>query len=324
MPTIDMPLEELRRYRATVNEPSDFDSFWAKTLQDVPRDEPPVFTPVDTGLVAVETYDVSFTGFGGDPIRAWLHMPAAAVRPEGPLPGVVQFQGYNGGRGLAHEHVFWALAGYAHLVVDTRGQGSGWTTGDTPDPAGSGPSQPGFLTRGIDDPTNHFYRRVFTDAVRAVEVFRAHPLVDAERACVTGISQGGGITLAVAALVPDLAAAMPDVPFLCDFRRACAVSPAEPYGEVVRYLKAHRDQVEATFATLSYFDGAIMARRARVPALFSVALMDQICPPSTVFGAFHAYGGRKDIVVYPYNDHEGGEAFQHAEQLRWLAETLAG
>ena len=43
----------------------------------------------------------------------------------------------------ARENVLWALAGYVHVFMDTRGQGSGWGTGgDTPDPHGSGPSQP--------------------------------------------------------------------------------------------------------------------------------------------------------------------------------------
>jgi cephalosporin-C deacetylase len=215
--------------------------------------------------------------------------------------------------------VFWASAGYAHLVVDTRGQGSGWSVGSTGDAAGSGPSQPGFLTRGVEGPSTYYYRRVYVDAVRAVEALRSQAVVDPERVAITGSSQGGGITLAVAALVPDVAAVMPDVPFLCDFRRATRVAPGDPYGELVRYLKAHRQRVEAVFDTLSYFDGAVLARLGRAPALFSVALMDPVCPPSTVFAAYNAYTGPKDIVVYEFNEHEGGEAFQRDRQRRWLA-----
>jgi len=90
----------------------------------------------------------------------------------------------------------------------------------------------------------------------------------------------------------------------------------------VRYLKAHRDLVEQTFATLAYFDGAVLARLAVAPALFSVALMDVICPPSTVFAAYNAYAGPKDIAVYEFNDHEGGEAFQRTRQLGWLEDAL--
>ncbi|MCA0145606.1 acetylxylan esterase [Blastococcus sp. LR1] len=323
MPQTDLPLEELRRYRPQLPAPDDLQGFWDVTLAEAgERPLDASWTPVETGLVTVETFDVSFAGFGGSPVKAWLHLPARAVRGDGPLPAVVQYQGYNGGRGLPHEHVFWASAGFAQLVVDTRGQGSGWTVGDTADPVGSAAAQPGFLTRGVLDPRAYYYRRVYTDAVRALDVLRGHPGVDGDRIAVTGISQGGGIALAVSALSRGIAAVMADVPFLCDFPRATRIAAGDPYGEVVRYLKAHRDRVETVFRTLSYFDAAVLARAASAPALFSVALMDQICPPSTVFAAYNAYAGPKEISVYPFNDHEGGEAHQQREQLGWLRGRL--
>jgi cephalosporin-C deacetylase len=140
----------------------------------------------------------------------------------------------------------------------------------------------------------------------------------ADRVAVTGGSQGGGITLAVSSLVPDLWAVMPDVPFLCDFPRATQISEKDPYAEIVGYLSVHRDHIERAFSTLAYFDAAMLVRRATAPALFSVALMDKICPPSTVYAAYNSYGGRKEIVEYPFNDHEGGQVFHQAKQLRWL------
>lgn len=324
MPLFDLPLEQLRGYHPRLTAPPDLGDFWLGTLAEASEhDLDPRFHRVDSGLVTVETYDVSFSGYAGHRISGWLHLPARSLRAGTLLPGVVQYQGYNGGRGLAHEHQLWASAGYAHLVMDTRGQGSGWSVGVTPDPVGSGAAQPGHLTRGIERPHDHYYRRLITDAVRAVETLRSHPAVDGERVAVAGVSQGGGLALAVAALVPGLAAVMPDVPFLCDFRRASEVSPVDPYGEIVRYLRAHRDRKNLLFETLSYFDGAILAPRASAPALFSVALMDQTCPPSTVFAAFHAYGGPKEIEIYEYNDHEGGAAFQQQRQLAWLEEALS-
>jgi cephalosporin-C deacetylase len=318
----DLPLDELRRYQPEPREPADFDAFWERTLTEARAHElRPRFDPVDSGLAVLESFDVTFAGFGGSSVRGWLHLPA---RRSGPLPGVVQFQGYGGGRGLVHQEVLFALAGYAHLVMDTRGQGSAWSPGDTSDPDGSGdPAHPGFMTQGILDPASYYYRRVFTDAVRAVEALRTHPGVDAARVAVTGGSQGGGITLAVAALAPDLLGAAPDVPFLCDFPRAITLIDEDPYGEIVRYLKVHRDQAARVTETLAYFDGVSMARRAGAPALFSVGLMDRICPPSTVYAAYNHYAGPKDMVEYPYNDHEGGAPFQERAKLAWLAERLA-
>jgi len=322
MAAFDLSLEELQTYRPPVPEPQGFDEFWEDTLAEAKTfDSDVVMEPVETGIRAVRTWDVVFPGFGGHPVHAWLHLPAIPADP-GSLPAVVQYQGYGGGRALAHENILWAAAGYAHLVCDTRGQGSGWSTGDTPDPVGSAPAHPGFMTRGILDPRSYYYRRVFVDAFRAIEVVRGRDEVDGSRVAVVGASQGGGISLAVAGLQAEIAAVMVDVPFLCNFPRALQLSDSDPYGEVVRYLKVHRDHREQALRTLSYFDGVNFSKRSDVPALFSVALMDEICPPSTVYSAYNAYAGPKEIAVYHYNDHEGGEAFHEAEQLRWLHARL--
>ena len=318
MPQFDLPLSELRAYSPALAEPPDLDGFWAGTLAET-RGYPLSVscTPVDSGLTVLDSFDVTFPGFGGAPIRAWLHVPA---NRSGRLPAVVEYIGYGGGRGLAHERVLYAAAGYAHLFVDTRGQGSTWLPGETPDPGVTGaPAHPGFMTQGILDPATYYYRRVFSDAVRAVEAVRTFDFVDPDRVVVAGGSQGGAITLAAASLLPDVAGAMPDVPFLSDFPRALTLVDTDPYGEVVRYLKTHRDHVDRVLATLSYVDVAILARRASAPALFSVGLMDQICPPSTVYAAYNAYGGPKEIREYPYNEHEGGQGFHELAKLRWLA-----
>jgi cephalosporin-C deacetylase len=319
----DLPLDELRRYAPALSVPPDLEGFWAATLADARSHELGArFEPVASGLTTIATSDVSFAGFDGSTVRGWLHHPAGAtVR----LPAVVEYVGYGGGRGLAHERTLYAAAGYVHFVMDTRGQGSGWAVGDTPDPdLGGAPASPGFMTQGIRSPHTYYYRRLYTDAVRAVDAVRAHPLVDPSRVAVTGASQGGGLSLAVASLVGDLAAAAPDVPFLSDFPRALQIADTDPYGEIQRYLRAHRDQVDEVLATLAYIDVAILGRSANASALFSVALMDQVCPPSTVYAAYHAYGGPKAIIEYPFNDHEGGQGFHDVAKLRFIAERFAG
>lgn len=326
MALFDKPLDELRTYQPAREEPADFDAFWADTLAAARQHELAAqFTPVESGLRTVDVFDVTYCGYGGQPIKGWLVLPAERDRP---LPVVVEYIGYGGGRGLPIDWLLWASAGYAHFVMDTRGQGSAWLKGDTPDPEqeGGNPQFPGFMTRGVLDPKTYYYRRVFTDAVRAVEAAMSHPAVDEMRVAVTGGSQGGGISLAVAGLSPALLddavkVALPDVPFLCHFRRATELVDTHPYQEIVRFCKVQRDQVETVFRTLSYFDGMNFAARATAQALFSTALMDDICPPSTVFAAYNHYQGPKDIRVWPFNNHEGGQNFQNVDKLRLLAEV---
>ena len=321
MPRFDLPVEQLRTYRPEVAEPADFDAFWERTITEARAvATEPRIVPVDSPLRSVEVYDVTFSGFAGDPISAWLLLPAGASEP---LPAVVEFVGYGGGRGLPHERLPWASAGYAYLLMDTRGQGGGWGTGGTTaDPHGSGGATAGYMTRGIASPDEYYYRRVFTDAVRAVDTVRSLAQVDSARVSVAGGSQGGGIAIAAAGLSDGLVAAMPDVPFLCHFERAVGFTDREPYQEIVRYLAVHRDAVESVYRTLAYFDGVNFARRATAPALFSVAHMDAVCPPSTVYAAKNTWAGTADIVDYHFNGHEGGEGAHWQRQAAFLAAQL--
>jgi cephalosporin-C deacetylase len=321
MSLTDLPVEELRDFRPDVAQPRDFDEFWAATLAESRAVEGAVeLVGVDTPISELVVEDLTFPGYGGEAIRAWVTRPRRAGR----LPVVVEYIGYNGGRGIAGERLQWAAAGYVHILMDTRGQGSGWGTGgDTPDPHGSDPSVPGFMTRGISDPETYYYRRVFTDAVRLIDAVASLPFADPARIAVTGTSQGGGIALAAAGLVPGLVGVMPDVPFLCHFGRSVRLTPDQPFTEITRYLAVHRDQDETVFRTLSYFDGVNFARRISAPALFSVALMDGIVLPSSVFAAYnHLEVEDRDIAVYTFNGHEGGQTHQWVRQAEWLARRL--
>lgn len=301
----------------TQTEPSDFDAFWADTLavtRGFPLDV--ALTPHPTLLTQLEVFDVTFRGFGGTPIHAWLRVPARAT---GPLPGLVQFFGYGNGRGHALRDLRWASAGYAHLVVDARGQGHGHTDDDHPS---GGPSAGGFLTRGIRSPEEYYYRRVFADAVRAVEALRTLELVDPARVGVVGASQGGGIALAMAGLVPDLSAVIIQAPFLCELDRAAVLSTEFPYALLTQYLADRREDAAAAVDTLRYFDGVNLAKRASAPALLSTGLLDGIAPPETVLPAFTAYGGEKQIVLWPYNGHEAGGDLDEENALEFAAARL--
>ncbi|MGL3149719.1 acetylxylan esterase [Microbacterium sp. A82] len=313
MAYFDMALPALQEYLPELDEPADLDASWTATLADARR-HPTIVSieQIDTGLAMIDTWDVTFAGYAGDPIRAWYSRPAGVT---GTLPAVVEYLGYGRGRGLAHERITWAAAGYAHLLMDSRGQGGQYGSGGaTADPHGAAPAAPGFLTRGILDTETHYYRRLITDAVRAVDAVRALPGIDGSRVTLVGNSQGGGLALAAAGLSDSLAGLIASVPFLCHPARALEITEQHPWGEVLQFLSVQRGAEAEVMRTLSYVDAASLGRRSDAPALFAVGLRDSICPPSTVFAAFNHYGSlsgnepEKQIEVYPHNHHEGGDA----------------
>ncbi|ROP49151.1 MULTISPECIES: acetylxylan esterase [unclassified Rathayibacter] len=321
MAFFDLTLPELQVYMPDREEPDEFDAFWSSTIAESRAlAAEPRFEDVDAGYSELITQDVRFSGFGGQEISGWFIAPRHRT---GPLPVVVSYLGYGGGRGLIGSWSQLPSAGIAQFVMDSRGQGSGYRPGSTPDGEFTGPSAGGVMTLGIEDPSQYYYRRLFTDAVLAVDAARRHPLADPDRIVVSGGSQGGGIALAAAGLSEGLAGAVIDVPFLCGFRRATGLVDTFPYGEIVRYLHVHRGDEERVFRTLSYFDGINFAARSSADALFSVGLMDQVCPPSTVFAAFNHYGGAKRIEVYPYNGHENGEEFQGQKTVEFVRDRVS-
>ena len=325
MARFDMSPDELARYLPDREEPPDFDDFWLDTLDEQDEQHPlsVEIAAVDNGLTEIITQDVTFTGFGGAPIRAWYHRPA---HRDEDLPVVVRFIGYNGGRGLPHQTTLMAQTGFAVLVMDSRGQGGRGNPGHTGDSGWSGSHVAGFLTAGITSPKTYYYRRIYTDAARAVLVAHGLPGVDGHRVLTQGASQGGALSLAAAYLSElrgfELRGMIADVPFLTHIRRATEITDASPFSELTQFLHVHRDKLDVVFSTLSYIDGVNLAARIHVPGLFSVGLFDEICPPSCVYAGYNHYAGEKKMIVYPYNGHENGEGFQELENIRFARERL--
>ena len=119
------------------------------SMRPAPTRSMPASRPWRRPLRAVEVHDVGFAGYGGHPVQRLAHAAGGGQRT--PAAGG-RVRRIRRRPGLPHTHLLHACAGYAHFVMDTRGQGAGWGGGDTPDPAGSEPSLPGFMTRGIEDP----------------------------------------------------------------------------------------------------------------------------------------------------------------------------
>jgi cephalosporin-C deacetylase len=311
-----MPLERLREYRTSTQEPEGLDQWWGERL-DLARAQarPATLTPHEPDVYRpFQVFDVVYSGAGGDPIRAWYIKPAGQASS----PVVVKFIGYGGGRGAPAEHFLLPSLGYAVFVMDSRGQGGKWTTGGTPDGrGGTGAENSLVMTRGITSPEDYYYTRLFTDAARAVDV--AAELAGAGgTVAVSGGSQGGGLALAAAALRRDaVSVCHADLPFLCDIQRAVTFAPRPPYTEISEFLAENVALIDAALNTLRYIDCALLARRITAPTLFSVGLMDEVCPPSTVFAAYNEINADKDIIVYPYSGHSVPHA--HAEpQLKHL------
>lgn len=304
MPMIDMPLDELRVYRGINPKPADFDAYWAAALAELEATPPaPEFLPAEFQTPFAECFDLWFTGVGGARVYAKYLRPRHSK--EVPHPAVLQFHGYSGSSGDWQDKLGLAALGFSVAALDVRGQG-----GRSQDPGGAlGNTLHGHIIRGLDDaPERLFYRGVFLDTVQLARVVMALPEVDARRVGAMGMSQGGALTLACAALEPRIRRLAPMCPFLCDYRRVWEMDLAkDAYEELRNWFRRfdpRHTREEEIFTRLGYVDCQHLAPRIRGEVLMAVGLMDEICPPSSQFAAYNKITAPREMALFPDFAHE--------------------
>ncbi len=304
MPVFEMPLEELQVYRGVNPRPADFDAYWEAALRELAaaggqvdlQPEEQFSTPY------AECFHLYFTGVGGARVHAKYLRPAGGG---GRHPALLLFHGYSMSSGDWFDKLPYVALGFSVAAMDCRGQG-----GLSQDAGGvAGTTLRGHIIRGLDDsPEKLLYRQIFLDAAQLARIVMGMEEVDASRVAAMGASQGGGLSLACAALVPELWRAVPVYPFLCDYRRVWEMDLAErAYEELKDYFRrfdpTHQREQEV-FTRLGYLDVQHLAGRIRAEVLMATALMDQTCPPSTQFAAYNKIRSPKSMVLYPDFGHE--------------------
>ena len=308
MPLIDMPLSELRKYKGRSPRPGDFDAFWARALKEMRGTNPMLeMKPAEFQAPCAECFDLYFTGVRGARIHAKYLRPRRAGRPH---PAVVQFHGYSGDCGDWSGKLQYVAMGYSIAALDCRGQG-----GQSEDSGGvKGNTLNGHIVRGLDDsPENLLFRHVYLDTAQLTGLVMGMPEVDPKRVGVFGGSQGGGLTLACAALEPRVKLAAPTFPFLSDYKRVWEMDLAkDAYQELRVFFRMfdpeHRRE-EEIFNRLGYIDIQNLAPRIKARVMMGVGLMDTICPPSSQFAAYNKIKAPKELVIYPDFGHEGLPGF---------------
>ena len=302
---IDLPIEKLKTYQGLNPCPDDFDRYWDESLAELATVESDVrLVPAEFRAPGAECFDLFFTGVGGARVHAKFLRPLGT--PATPRPAVVIFHGYSGNCGSWCDKLKYVNAGFVVAALDCRGQG-GLSEDTTPV---SGMTFRGHFVRGLDDPDPKklLFRSIFLDTAQLTRLVMAMPDVDAARVGITGGSQGGGLTFACAALVPEVNRAAAAYPFLSDYRRVWEMDLAKGAYEELSYYFRMFDPVHAreqeVFTKLGYIDIQHLAPRIRCSLVMFTGLMDTICPPSTQFAAYNKVVSPKEVVFYPDFGHE--------------------
>ena len=318
----DMPMEKLKTYSGRNPRPADFDAFWDRGLEEMRAVDPEVeLRPATFQVPFAECFDLFFAGVGGARVHAKLLRPSNTGEP---APAVLLFHGYSGNAGDWEDKLGYVAMGFTVAALDCRGQG-----GLSEDVGGAlGTTLRGHIIRGLDDsPEKMLFRQIFLDTAQLARIVMEMPGVDATRVGATGGSQGGGLTLACAALEPRVRLAAPTYPFLMDYRRVWEIDQAkqayEELGTYFRQFDPLHEREEEIFTRLGYVDVQFLCPRIRAEIMMGVGLMDTVCPPSTQFAGYNKIASSKSLIIYPDFGHEAlpGHADRIFQFLKRLSEA---
>lgn len=300
---IDMPVAELLAWQGSNPCPADHLAYWERALEELRAVDPaPELVPAAFSAPFAGCYDLYYTGVRGARIHAKFLRPKNI---QGRIPAIMRFHGYSGNAGDWTGLLPYAAAGMAVAAMDCRGQG-----GRSQDPGGvRGGTLHGHIIRGLDDhPDNLLFRHIFLDTAQLVRAVSAMPEVDPERIGACGVSQGGALTVACAALSPSVKRAAPVYPFLCDYKRVWEMDLAkDAFQEIKDYFRLfdpRHEREAAIFSTLGYIDLQFLAPRIQGEVMMFTGLMDTICPPSSQFAMYNKIRSPKTVHFYPDFGHE--------------------
>jgi cephalosporin-C deacetylase len=304
LPILDMPLAKLKTYKGTNPKPKDFNAYWEKSLNEMRAVNPKVkMVPNRTVRVSyADCFDLFWTGVGGAKIYAKLLRPKKILKPG---PALLVFHGYSIDSGFWSDKLAYVAEGFTVAALDCRGQG-----GLSEDKGGiKGTTLRGHFIRGLGDkPEKLLFRHIFLDTAQMARIVMGLPGVDPKRVGAMGASQGGGLTLACAALEPRIKRIAPCYPFLSDYQRVWEMDLAKDAYEELQYFFRNFDPLhereKEIFTQLGYIDVHHLAPRIKAETLMAVTLQDSICPPSSQFAAFNSIKAPKQMALYPDYAHE--------------------
>ncbi len=303
MAVIDMPLEELKKYKGISPFPSDFNEFWDKQLAELSLIDANVeLVKADFQAPNVECFEMRFTSSRGARIFAKV---ARAKDISKPLPTILEFHGYTSQSRDFSALLDRAANGFAVAAMDCRGQnGKSQDVGQV-----DGCTFNGHIVRGLgDSPETLLFKDIFLDTAQLARVMMAFDWVDENRIATYGGSQGGALSLVCAALEPKIKQCAAMYPFLSDFKRVCELDlGAEAYIELKQHFRRcdpHHVNEDKIFETLGYIDVSNMATRIKADVLMLTTLKDDVCPPSTQFAAYNKLTCNKEMIIYHDFGHE--------------------
>lgn len=286
---------EPEKIRKSTPPPADLEDYWAGQKARVLAVDPDVQLErlAEISTPEVDCYAISLANIDGSRVYGYISIP----RAEGRYPVLLTVPGAGPGISSVPFDVFppdkVIIAGFnVHNYA---------VTPDNAEAEYAELNKDGmYMYHGMPDREHYYFNRAILGLVQAVRYLSTHPKWNGEEFVVWGSSQGGAMTIATAALNPEVVtAAAVNVPAMCDFTTAMRGGyPGWPVSSDTDVLKD-----PAKVAMLEYFDMANLAAWIKCPIIFCVGWLDSTCPAEGIYAAYNNIRAPKSIWNAMYMGH---------------------
>lgn len=291
--------------------PSDFDSFWKKTLKATAKiNLNPEITPLpqySTDKVEVSLVKLT-VGPHGRNIYGYLS------RPKDGKKHPVLFCPPGAGSRKIEPTTFYSERGYIFFNINIH-NGCNSELSDSAYAKARRVAND-YVHNGIESKEKFYYKDVYAGCSRCIDFLCTLPDWDGVNVGVTGGSQGGALTIVTAALNSKVTFCAPFYPALCDllgFKEGRA-------GGWPKYFKGENEK-QGAGQTLPYYDVVNFARRLKCPTYYSFGYNDDTCSPTSTYAAYNAITAPKHLTVTPTSGHWRFNE-TNEESIDWMNQQL--
>ncbi len=272
---------------------ADFRSFWDRENERSAVSCKIEAHAIDFHNPVARYYELTFPGTDGATLYARYICPVSAGR----VPAVLMYHDYGRGvRGWHHMTRFLAL-GYAVVALENR------------------PTSIDISNGWRNAPEKLSAAQLYSDAFVTAYVARSLAEVDPARLITWGEGLGGGLSIAVAAMVPGVIKCAALNPLPADFHAVWERGFDNGFYSGIRmHFRAEDPQHSgetAFFRALSYLDCSRFARFIKCPVLMGTGSMDTVSPAASQNTIISQVSSEKRHLVYPKYGHERINFFEN-------------
>ncbi len=264
--------------------PPDFDAFWdAKLAAQAKVPINPTVTPIQSDIPGIEE-----STFALDAMGSKVHGYVAKPARQGQFPAIIQLQ-YAGIYALEpHWAAQRAADGWLVINVDAHDKLPSDPSGDIPK---------SYVAVGNTDREKSYFLNMYLRDSRVLDYLLRRPDWDGKTIVLTGGSQGGQQSFALAGLRPEkITAVLVCVP-------AGADTNGDLHGRQSGFPNWPSDNAKS-METALYFDPVNFAPRIKAPLMAGMGFIDTVSPPAGVWTALNQIPGPTEPLPLVESEHD--------------------